>query len=63
MYYSGAIMGLLIQAGYQTDPRIEKGFQWLLCTRQDDGGWVGCLNIRSQAACGKIPIPKYTKPL
>ncbi|MBN1797694.1 MAG: terpene cyclase/mutase family protein [Spirochaetales bacterium] len=41
MYYSGAIMGLLIQAGYQNDPRIEKGFQWLLKMRQDDGGWVG----------------------
>jgi hypothetical protein len=40
MYYSGAVMGLLIQAGYQDDPRIEKGLQWLLTMRQDDGGWV-----------------------
>jgi len=38
-YYTGAIMSLLIQAGYGDDPRIEKGFQWLLAMRQDDGGW------------------------
>jgi hypothetical protein len=39
-YYTGAIMALLIQAGYSDDPRIEKGFQWLLSMRQDDGGWT-----------------------
>jgi len=39
-YYTGAIMYLLIKAGYEDDPRIEKGFEWLLKMRQDDGGWV-----------------------
>lgn len=39
-YYTGAIMYLLIRAGYENDPRIEKGFNWLLEMRQDDGGWV-----------------------
>lgn len=39
-YYTGAIMSLLIDAGYCDDPRIEKGFRWLLDMRQDDGGWV-----------------------
>jgi hypothetical protein len=38
-YYTGAIMSLLIQAGYGDDPRTEKGFQWLLAMRQNDGGW------------------------
>jgi hypothetical protein len=38
-YYTGAIMSLLIQAGYADDPRIERGFEWLLAMRQDDGGW------------------------
>ncbi len=38
-YYTGAVMSLLIQAGYQDDRRIEKGFQWLLSMRQDDMGW------------------------
>lgn len=39
-YYTGAIMYLLIKAGYEDDPRIEKGFKWLLEMRQSDGGWV-----------------------
>ena len=39
-YYTGAIMALLIQAGYANDPRIEMGFQWLLKMRQDDQGWT-----------------------
>ena len=39
-YYTGAIMYLLIKAGYEDDPRIEKGFKWLLNMRQNDGGWV-----------------------
>ncbi len=38
-YYTGAIMSLLIQAGYGDDLRIEKGFRWLLDMRQNDGGW------------------------
>ena len=38
-YYTGAIMALLIQAGYAEDARIEKGFEWLLSMRQSDGGW------------------------
>jgi len=41
--YSSAIMELLIKAGYQDDPRIEKGFNWLLSVRQDDGGWAAPL--------------------
>jgi hypothetical protein len=39
-YYTGATMALLIQAGYADDPRIERGFQWLLAMRQDDRGWT-----------------------
>jgi hypothetical protein len=38
-YYTGAILSLLIKAGYEEDPRIEKGFHWLLSIRQDDLGW------------------------
>ncbi len=38
--YSAAIMELLIKSGYSKDQRIEKGFQWLLSHRQNDGGWV-----------------------
>lgn len=39
-YYTGAIMGLLINAGYANDPRIARGFDWLLSMRQEDGGWT-----------------------
>ena len=39
-YYTGIILALLIKAGYEDDPRIEKGIRWLLSMRQDDGGWT-----------------------
>ena len=39
-YYTGALLSLLIKSGYETDPRIEKGLQWLLSVRQADGGWL-----------------------
>jgi hypothetical protein len=39
-YYSAAMMELLIKAGYEADPRIERGFRWLLAIRQNDGGWA-----------------------
>jgi hypothetical protein len=38
-YYTGAILVLLVQAGYAQDERVEKCFQWLLSMRQDDQGW------------------------
>ena len=39
-YYHGALLELLIKAGYGDDPRVEKGLTWLLSMRQDDGGWI-----------------------
>jgi hypothetical protein len=39
-YYTGAMIGILIKAGYTKDPRIIKGLNWLLSMRQDDGGWA-----------------------
>jgi hypothetical protein len=38
-YYTGAVLSLLIKAGYESDLRIEKGLNWLLSMRQNDGGW------------------------
>jgi hypothetical protein len=38
--YVGAIMEVLIKAGYEDDARIGKGFRWLLAMRQSDGGWA-----------------------
>jgi len=42
-YYMGAILEILIKAGYEKDNRIEKGMQWLLNKRQEDGGWISPL--------------------
>ncbi len=39
-YYTGAMLALLIKAGYPNDPRVKKGFDWLLSMRQNDGGWT-----------------------
>jgi hypothetical protein len=39
-YYTGAILYLLIKAGYETDKRVEKAMEWLIKMRQNDGGWV-----------------------
>lgn len=39
-YYHGAILELLIKAGYGDEARIEAGLAWLLSMRQDDGGWI-----------------------
>jgi len=39
-YYHGAILTLLINAGYADDPRLLKGLEWLLSMRQEDGGWI-----------------------
>jgi hypothetical protein len=38
--YTPALMEVLIDAGYTDTPQIERAFQWLLATRQDDGGWA-----------------------
>ena len=38
-YYTGALLFLLVEAGYEGDPRLERAFEWLLSMRQDDGAW------------------------
>jgi Squalene-hopene cyclase C-terminal domain len=38
--YVGAIMELLVKAGYADDPRIMTTLNWLLAMRQMDGGWA-----------------------
>jgi hypothetical protein len=38
--YSAGIMEQLIKAGYEEDERIKRCFEWLMSTRQDDGGWA-----------------------
>jgi len=54
-YYHGAILELLVKAGYADDPRTHKGLQWLLKMRQADGGWI----IPAQL----VPASRKTDPL
>ncbi|MCK9152563.1 prenyltransferase/squalene oxidase repeat-containing protein [Methanobacterium alcaliphilum] len=63
--YHSAIMELLIKAGYVKDPRIEKGFQWLLSQRQNDGGWTipfRTLKIKYSDAL-KLSSPLQSDPM
>lgn len=69
--YSAATMELLIKAGIYGDPRIEKGFRWLLKMRQNDGGWAIPMRTLSdkdsltltQALKRKTPVePDRSKP-
>lgn len=52
-YYTGETMAVLILGGYADDPRIRRGFQWLLSVRQGDGGWtIPILTHRLDRATG-----------
>lgn len=63
-YYTGAIIGLLVDAGYAGDPRIEKGFHWLLSMRQDDGGWtIPILTHKLDRATQYRITSEYARPL
>jgi hypothetical protein len=53
-YYSGALLGLLIKSGYESDPRIERGLQWLLSVRQNDGGWLASALMASDYSWKEI---------
>lgn len=46
-YYTGAMLKLLIDVGYEADSRVEKGMRWLLDMRQDDGGWIIPIAVHS----------------
>ena len=52
--YSAAIMELLIKAGYADDSRVERGLNWLLAMRQNDGGWA--IPIRTTRAPLSIEV-------
>jgi hypothetical protein len=70
-YYTGYVLSLLLQAGYANDQRVEKGMQWLLRMRQNDGGWTipiltrcfdgKTMNRLTSSYCDPIE-PDRTKP-
>lgn len=61
-YYTGYVLALLIKAGYATGPRIEKGFQWLLSMRQDDGGWTIPLLTHDYDKAGWLKLTSTLMP-
>jgi hypothetical protein len=40
LHFHGWAISALCRAGFEGEPRVEKGFQHLLERRQDDGGWA-----------------------
>jgi hypothetical protein len=54
-YYHGAILTLLVKAGYTEDERVRKGLVWLLAMCQEDGGWV----IPAQTIPAKQKTPGF----
>jgi Squalene-hopene cyclase C-terminal domain len=51
--YVGAILELLIKAGYADDPRIANALAWLVAMRQSDGGWA--IPVRTVG----VPFPEF----
>jgi len=49
LQFHGWAMSALCRAGFEADPRVEKGFQLLLSLRQDDGGWAW-RGVRTESA-------------
>jgi hypothetical protein len=40
LHFQGWAISALCRVGFETDPRVEKGLQFLIERRQDDGGWA-----------------------
>jgi len=63
-YFTGAMMAVLIKAGYGSDPRIGAGFRWLLSMRQNDGGWTIPVLTKDLGAKQRNTLAKeYAEPL
>jgi len=61
-YYMGVILEILIKAGCEKDSRVEKGMQWLLNNRQDDGGWIAPLLLYKMSDYYKICTQPPVEP-
>ena len=65
--YTGAILELIVKAGYARDPHVARCFEWLLSMRQDDGGWaLPCITtgdgLNHKTMNGPLIQPDRTKP-
>jgi len=61
--YVGAIMELLVKAGYAKDPRIATTFNWLLATRQSDGGWAIPMRTLGHRYRDFLDVERHPEPL
>ena len=57
IHYTAGLMELLIKTGYSDDPRIRRGFEWFVRTRQDDGGWASPLRTAKVSYYDAIEDP------
>jgi hypothetical protein len=63
-YYTGAMLALLVEAGYQDDPRVEQVFRWLLAMRQEDGGWsIPLITYKLDRATQYRLVTQHVEPL
>lgn len=60
--YSAGILELLIKAGYAHDSRVERGLDWLLGMRQDDGGWAIPLRTVNVSFRDSLEIDQTLQP-
>jgi len=66
-HYTGGMLELIIKAGYEYDPRVQKTFRWYEETRQVDGGWAWSLRTTKTSYKEAIEIEEpvvsaYSKP-
>ena len=54
--YTGAILELLVLAGYANHPSVKRTFDWFLATRQEDGGWAIPARTRKKHYAADEPI-------
>ena len=61
--YVGAILELLVKAGYADDPRIVTIFNWLLAMRQKDGGWAIPMRTLGHRYRDFLDVERHREPL
>jgi hypothetical protein len=61
VHYTGTILEILSKVGYAADPRVQRGLDWLLSVRQDDGGWAAPNRTRAMRHLDMITLPEPLK--
>jgi len=61
--YTGAILELLVKAGYGDDRRAQRAFRWLLAARQDDGGWAIPFRTLRVPFSRFVDVRRYPEPV